>query len=162
MAINIELFEDLMKEALIEAEKARAINEVPVGAIVYYGGEIIARAHNLTECSPDPTAHAEILALRKAAHALGDWRMANTTLVVTMEPCTMCIGALRLARVPTIVFGAFDERAGAAGSLFDISCDPRLGQLPRVIGGVREKECVKVLRDFFSEKRKQTPQGLVC
>ncbi|MEO3811357.1 tRNA adenosine(34) deaminase TadA [Sphaerisporangium sp. B11E5] len=143
-----------MRRALAQAVLAAGRGEVPVGAVVVGpGGEILAEAGNDREGSADPTAHAEVLALRAAARALGGWRLSGCALVVTLEPCTMCAGAAVLARVDRLVYGAVDEKAGAAGSLWDVVRDRRLNHRPEVIAGVLAGECAAVLRDFFAERR---------
>jgi tRNA(adenine34) deaminase len=143
-----------MHRALDEAAQALAHEDVPVGAVVLgpHGG-VLAAAHNDREGSGDPTAHAEVLALRAAAAALGKWRLAGCTLVVTLEPCAMCAGAAVLARVDRVVYGADDPKAGAAGSLFDLLRDRRLNHRPEVVRGVLEPQCGDVLRAFFDERR---------
>lgn len=128
-------------------------SDVPVGALCVRDGEIIGRGHNRREIERDPTAHAEILALRAAAQQLGDWRLENVTLYVTLEPCVMCAGAIWLARVGRVVFGAWDERAGACGSLYDVARDPRLNHRPQLRGGVLAEECGALLREFFNSRR---------
>ena len=141
-----------MTLALEEAE--RALPDVPIGALVVDGdGEIIGRGHNERELTGDPTAHAEILAIREAARHVGEWRLTGCTLVVTLEPCTMCAGALVLARVSRLVFGAWDPKAGAAGSVRDVVRDRRLNHRAEVVGGVREAECGELLRSFFAGHR---------
>jgi tRNA(adenine34) deaminase len=142
-----------MREALQEAAIALALGEVPVGAVVVKGSEIIARAHNLTETSRDPTAHAEMLAIRGAARAVGAWRLEGTTLYVTLEPCPMCAGAIVEARIPLVVFGACDPRAGAAGSVMDVLGTVALNHRPEVIQGVLGEECGEILKRFFRERR---------
>ena len=128
--------------------------EVPVGAIVISPpGVVIASAANDREASHDPSGHAEILALRAAGQAMGDWRLENCTLVVTLEPCVMCSGAILEARISRVIFGAYDLRKGAAGSAYDLLRDARLGSGPEVIGGVLEAECSELLSDFFGEQR---------
>ncbi len=145
-------YEALMDTALAEA--AQSGHDVPVGAlIVNAGGQIIARAHNNREITHDPTGHAEIIAIREATAAIADWRLEGCTLVVTLEPCVMCAGAIVAARIPRVVFGAWDERVGASGSLYDLLRDARLGTPVEVIAGVKEKEAAQQLRDFFSTKR---------
>ncbi|GAA3387083.1 tRNA adenosine(34) deaminase TadA [Cryptosporangium minutisporangium] len=145
---------DAMSTALSVAEGALATGDVPVGAIVLdAAGTELARACNEREASGDPTAHAEVLALRRAATALGTWRLAGCTLVVTLEPCTMCAGALVLARVDRVVFGAWDAKAGAAGSLWDVVRDRRLNHRPEVVGGVLEPDCAALLDRFFALRR---------
>jgi tRNA(adenine34) deaminase len=139
-----------MAAALEEAAAAPATGDVPVGAVVATAaGEVVGRGRNAREATGDPTAHAEIVALRAAAAALGRWRLEGCTLVVTLEPCTMCAGALVLARVPRLVFGAWDPKAGAAGSVRDVVRDGRLNHRVEVVGGVREEECGDLLRRFF-------------
>jgi tRNA(adenine34) deaminase len=148
-----ELDERLMRVALEEAERAADHGDVPVGAIVERGEEILGRAGNARERDQDPTAHAEILALRQASAALRSWHLEGCTLVVTLEPCAMCSGALVLARIDRLVFGAADPKAGFAGSLGDLVRDPRLNHRVEVTGGVLERECGEVLRAFFAERR---------
>jgi tRNA(adenine34) deaminase len=148
-------FEPAMRLALAEAVAAGP-EEVPVGAVILdQAGTVLARAHNRTEADHDPTAHAEILAIRKAAAALGRWRLTGLTLVVTLEPCTMCAGAVTLARLDRLVYGADDPKAGAVGSLWDVLRDRRLNHHPEVIGGVLADECATVLREFFAARRSQ-------
>ena len=142
-----------MDEALAEARAAEVHDDVPVGALVVRDGEVVARAHNERERRQDPTAHAEILALRAAAAEIGSWRLDRCTLYVTLEPCAMCAGALVLARVPTLVYGAADPKAGAVGSLLDVARDERLNHRARVITGIRDDECGVVLRRFFHRRR---------
>jgi len=139
--------------ALAEAEAALALGEVPVGAVLLWGGEILCRAHNLREVRADPLAHAECLVIASAARRLGRWRLAEATVVVTLEPCPMCMGALLQARVPRLVYGAADPKAGAAGSLFDLSDDPRLNHRIDVVRGVRAGEASELLRTFFRGRR---------
>lgn len=129
-------------------------DEVPVGAVLVSAtGEVLATAHNLREVKSDPTSHAEIEVIRQAAADLSDWRLENTTLFVTLEPCVMCAGAIVAARIPRVVFGAWDERVGAAGSIYDLLRDSRLGKPVEVIPGVLEEECSAVLKTFFEAKR---------
>ena len=142
-----------MDDALAEARAAEAHGDVPVGALVVYRGEVIARAHNERELRQDPTAHAEMLALRAAAGVLGSWRVEDCVMYVTLEPCAMCAGALVLARLPMLVFGAADPKAGAVGSLMDIARDRRLNHRVEVISGIREQECGDLLRRFFHRRR---------
>ncbi|WP_084740672.1 tRNA adenosine(34) deaminase TadA [Cryptosporangium aurantiacum] len=143
-----------MRDALAVAEGALVTGDVPVGAVVLdAAGVELARACNEREASGDPTAHAEVLALRRAAAALGTWRLTGCTLVVTLEPCTMCAGALVLARIDRVVFGAWDPKAGAAGSLWDVVRDRRLNHRPEVVGGVLEDECAALLDGFFAAHR---------
>ncbi|MBI3393834.1 MAG: nucleoside deaminase [Nitrospirae bacterium] len=142
-----------MDFALSEARAAALAGEVPVGAVVVCGGAVIARAHNRREIDADPTAHAEIMAVRQAARVLGRWRLAGCTVYVTVEPCAMCAGALVLGRVDRLVYGCDDPKAGACGSLYDIVRDPRLNHRLEVTPGVRERECGAVLREFFESRR---------
>jgi tRNA(adenine34) deaminase len=145
-------FEHFMHIALQVAGQSG--DEVPVGSVlVSASGEVLATAHNLREAKCDPTSHAEIEVIRKAASDLGDWRLENTTLFVTLEPCVMCAGAIVAARIPRVVFGAWDERVGAAGSIYDVLRDSRLGKPVEVIPGVLEEECAELLQIFFQAKR---------
>jgi tRNA(adenine34) deaminase len=144
----------LMRVALAEAHLARDAGEVPIGALVVGAdGEVLGQAHNERERRPDPTAHAEVLALRAAAATAGSWRLDGCSLVVTLEPCTMCAGAAVLARVARVVYGAVDPKAGAAGSLWDVVRDRRLNHRPEVVGGVLADECGVLLREWFASKR---------
>ncbi|HEY8546394.1 MAG TPA: tRNA adenosine(34) deaminase TadA [Acidimicrobiales bacterium] len=145
---------DAMEVALDEAAAATVHDDVPVGAVVLRDGEIVARRHNEREKANDPTAHAEILALRDAAAAQGSWRLDGVTLVVTLEPCLMCAGALVAARVDRVVFGAVDPKAGACGSLYNFAVDPRLNHQVEVVAGVRADEAGRLLTDFFSLRRR--------
>jgi tRNA(adenine34) deaminase len=140
-----------MRLALDEAAQARRGGDVPVGAVVLSGDgtTVLATAHNEREATGDPTAHAEILAIRRAAAKLGEWRLSDCTLVVTLEPCTMCAGALVQSRVDRVVYGARDEKAGATGSLWDVVRDRRLNHRPEVIEGVLAEECARILTEFF-------------
>jgi tRNA(adenine34) deaminase len=143
-----------MALALAEARAALEHGDVPIGAVVVSpAGEVIGRGHNERELRGDPTAHAEVLALRSAAAALGSWRLTGCALVVTLEPCTMCAGALVLSRADRLVFGAADPKAGAVGSLWDVVRDPRLNHRPTVLGGVLGEECGALLRSFFGPHR---------
>jgi tRNA(adenine34) deaminase len=142
-----------MRLALREAERARDHGDVPIGAVVVSAGEVIAAGRNERELRQDPTAHAEILALREAARALGSWRVHDATLYVTLEPCAMCAGAIVLARVPYVVFGASDPKAGAAGSVLNVLGEPRLNHRPEVEGGVLGEECGELLSAFFASRR---------
>jgi tRNA(adenine34) deaminase len=151
--VNTGNFEAAMEVAIEEARKAEGHGDVPIGAAVFRGGELLSRAGNERELRRDPTAHAEVLAIRAAAEALGGWRLPGTTLCVTLEPCAMCAGAIVLARIPTVVFGTPDPKAGAAGSVLDVLREPALNHRPEVVGGVREGECADLLRDFFSSRR---------
>jgi tRNA(adenine34) deaminase len=143
----------LMALAIERAREAEAHGDVPIGAVVARDGEPLSTAGNERELRSDPTAHAEILAIRAAAERLGGWRLPDTTLYVTLEPCAMCAGAIVLARIPTVVFGAPDPKAGAAGSVLDILGEAALNHRPQVTGGVMEDECAALLRDFFASRR---------
>ena len=144
-----------MREALAEAAvPGPARNEVPVGAVVLDpAGALLTRAHNLRESDADPTAHAEIVAIRAAGRALGSWHLDGCTLVVTLEPCTMCAGAVVAARIARVVYGAADPKAGAAGSLWDVLRDRRLNHRAEVVGGILAGECGALLQDFFARRR---------
>ena len=143
-----------MKEALQEAKKALDKDEPPVGAIIVKDGEIIARGHNLREALKDPTAHAEMLAIKAAAGSLERWRLSDCTMYVTLEPCAMCAGAMVLARLHRLVYGANDPKAGAVNSLMNLVSDERLNHQVEVESGVLAEECGDLLRDFFSSRRK--------
>ena len=145
--------DEFMELALAEARAAPAHGDVPVGAVVWLDGEAVARRHNERERTGDPTAHAEILAVRDAAARLGRWRLDGATVVVTLEPCAMCAGALQQARVARVVFGADDPKAGALGSLYNLGADPRLNHEFEVVPWVRAEECAALLREFFSNLR---------
>lgn len=144
-----------MRRALTEAGKAQAKGEVPIGSVIVCDGKIIARGHNLRETSQDPAGHAELIAIRKAARKLRSWRLLNTTLYVTLEPCTMCMGAIILARIPTVVFGCYDAKGGAAGSLYDLSNDSRLNHSVNLIPHILKSDCSNLLTDFFSNLRQR-------
>ncbi|MEV6793874.1 tRNA adenosine(34) deaminase TadA [Streptomyces sp. NPDC051320] len=142
-----------MRRAIAEAGHAAQSGDVPVGAVVLSAdGTLLATGHNEREATGDPTAHAEILAIRRAAAALGEWRLTGCTLVITLEPCTMCAGAIVQSRVDRVVFGAVDEKAGAAGSLWDVVRDRRLNHRPEVVAGVLAEECAGQLTSFFRER----------
>jgi tRNA(adenine34) deaminase len=143
----------LMLDALTQAITAGDHGDVPIGAVAVRDGRVIARAHNQRELTGDPTAHAEVLALRDAARQLGTWRLDDVTLVVTLEPCPMCAGAAWASRLERIVYGAPNLEAGATGSLYNLAADPRLNHELEVIGGVRTDECARLLTDFFAERR---------
>lgn len=142
-----------MRIALEHAERAFSCGEVPVGAVVVHNGLIIAARHNEREALNDPTAHAEVLALRDAAAVLGTWHLNECTLVVTLEPCIMCAGAVINSRIHTLVFGAADLKGGAASSLYNVCADPRLNHNPSVVSGVLQDECTLLLKNFFNSKR---------
>ena len=142
-----------MRLALREAERALDHDDVPIGAVIVHDGEVIAAARNERELRRDPTAHAEILALREAAARLDSWRLLDTVLYVTLEPCAMCAGAIVLARVPRVVYGTDDPKAGAAGSVFDVLAEPRLNHRPAVARGLLAEEAAALLRAFFASRR---------
>ncbi|MEA2467407.1 MAG: tRNA(adenine34) deaminase [Thermoleophilaceae bacterium] len=145
--------EYFMRLALREAERSVSHDDVPVGCVIAHEGEVIAAAPNERELRGDPTAHCEVLALREAARALGTWRLSGAVLYVTLEPCAMCAGAIVLARVPRVVFGALDPKAGAAGSVLDVLGEPRLNHRPEVAGGLLAEDSAALLRQFFSLRR---------
>jgi len=142
-----------MRLALREASRALEHDDIPVGAIVVRDGEVIGAGHNERELREDPTAHAEMIALRAASQALGSWRVLDSVLYVTLEPCAMCAGAIVLARVPRVVFGTTDPKAGASGSVLDILAEPRLNHRPAVQSGLLAEECGDMLRAFFASRR---------
>jgi tRNA(adenine34) deaminase len=145
--------EYFMRLALREAERAAEHDDVPIGCVIAHEGEVLAAAGNERELRDDPTAHAEVLAMREAGRALGSWRLAGTVMYVTLEPCAMCAGAVVLGRVPRVVFGATDPKAGAAGSVFDVLAEPRLNHRPEVAGGLLAEESAALLRSFFALRR---------
>ena len=145
--------EYFMRLALREAERAIEHEDVPIGCVVTHEGEVVAAAPNERELRGDPTAHAEVLALREASNALGGWRLSDTVAYVTLEPCAMCAGAIVLARVPRVIYGAPDPKAGAAGSVLDVLADPRLNHRPEVAGGLLAGEAAALLREFFASRR---------
>ena len=146
-----------MRAALEQAARAAAIGEVPIGALLVRGGAILAQAHNYREVWQDPTAHAEMIVIREGAKALGSWRLTDTTLFVTLEPCAMCLGAMILARIPRVVFGARDPKAGACGSVLDFANESHLNHRVEVVGGVLEEESQQLLKQFFKELRSDRP-----
>src|SRR5436305_8579694 len=145
--------EAFMRLAIAEAERALEHDDVPIGAVVVRGGQVIGAGRNERELDQDPTAHAEILALREAARAAGHWRILDATIYVTLEPCAMCAGAIVLARVPRVVFGTVDPKAGAAGSVLNVLAEPRLNHRPQVDSGLLAHECAALLTDFFASRR---------
>jgi tRNA(adenine34) deaminase len=151
--------EDLtfMRMALEEAARAPGVGEVPIAALIVQGSRVLAQSHNYREHWQDPTAHAEVIAIRAAATALGTWRLTDTTLYVTVEPCAMCIGAIILARIPRVIFGAWDPKGGACGSLFDLPTEPKLNHRVQVTGGVLEQESQALIQKFFKELREASP-----
>ena len=143
-----------MRLAIQEAERALTHHDVPVGAVILGpGGELLGAGHNERELLQDPSAHAEMLAIRQAAEAIGHWRLLDTTLYVTLEPCAMCAGAIVLGRVPVVVYGTPDPKAGAAGSVLAVLAEPRLNHRPQVVAGVRAAECAALLVEFFRSRR---------
>ncbi len=152
-ATSMSSDESFMALALAEARDAEAAGDVPIGAVIVRDGEVIAEAGNERELRKDPTAHAEVLAIRKASKSLGGWRLPDTTLYVTLEPCAMCAGAIILARIPRVVFGAWDPKAGAGGSILDVLAQPGLNHHPEVKGGVLRDECSALLSGFFAARR---------
>ena len=145
--------EHFMRLALREAERALEHEDVPIGCVIAHEGEVLAAAGNERELRGDPTAHAEVLALREASRALGEWRLSGTAVYVTLEPCAMCAGAIVLARIPRVVYGADDPKAGAAGSVFDVLAEPRLNHRPEVAAGLLAGESAELLRRFFAVRR---------
>ena len=151
--VTVSRLNDCMGEALVEANKACQLGEVPIGAVVVLNNQIIARAHNLTEFNKDPTAHAEILAIRAAAASMDNWRLNEAMLFVTVEPCTMCLGAILQARISSVVFGCREPRMGAIGSCYDLTINEVGERNLRVIEQVREVECRELIAGFFAGKR---------
>ncbi|MCW3046571.1 MAG: CMP/dCMP deaminase zinc-binding protein [Solirubrobacterales bacterium] len=145
--------EHFMRLAVREAQRALEHDDVPIGAVIVREGEVIGSAHNERELRADPTAHAEVLALREASRALGSWRVLESVLYVTLEPCAMCAGAIVLGRVPRVVYGCTDPKAGAAGSVLDVLGEPRLNHRPEVAGGLLAGECAALLHEFFASRR---------
>lgn len=145
-----------MSMALSEARRAGALGEVPVGAVILKGDQVLGRGRNLRETLGDPTAHAEIMAIRQAASVLGNWRLLDATMYVTLEPCPMCAGAIVLARIPELIIGARDPKTGAAGSVMDLLRGERLNHRVRVVFGVRENECSALLEEFFRSLREKS------
>lgn len=142
-----------MSQALLEAKKAYDIGEIPIGAVIVRDNEIIARGHNLREASKDPTAHAEMIAIRKASKVLGGWRLTNCDLYVTIEPCAMCAGSIVLARINRLFIGAMDPKAGAAGSIFNIVDNESLNHQTKITYNVLEAQCSNIMKKFFKELR---------
>ncbi len=149
------MHEEFMRMALAEAEAAAREDEVPVGAVIVHQDRVIAAAHNQREQLQDPTAHAEMIAITQAAHALGSWRLDGCTLYVTLEPCPMCAGAMVLARLPLLVYGAMDPKAGAVDSLYRLLSDPRLNHRVQVVSGILARPCGAILTEFFQKKRQE-------
>lgn len=155
MHFDVEQDSGFMMEALREAEAAGRLGEVPIGAIIVHDGRIVGRGHNLRETSNDPTTHAEMVAIRQAAEALGSWRLLDSTLYVTLEPCVMCMGAIILARIPRLVFACRDPRAGVVGSIYDFSKDERFNHRVQVTEGVLGERCSALLSSFFRALREE-------
>jgi tRNA(adenine34) deaminase len=151
---DLAMHDHFMQVALEEAEQALAENEVPIGAVIVHDNRVIARAHNQREQLHDPTAHAEMIAITQAAEALQSWRLDNCTLYVTLEPCPMCAGAIIQARIPTVVYGAIDPKAGAVKSLYHLLDDRRLNHRAAVVAGVMVEPCSRILSQFFQEQRR--------
>jgi tRNA(adenine34) deaminase len=155
LAHDLPSHDDFMRRALEEARAALAEDEVPIGAVIVRDGRVIAAAHNQREQLRDPTAHAEMMAITQAAAAIGDWRLERCTLYVTLEPCAMCAGAIVLARLPRVVFGASDPKAGAVTTLYRLLDDVRLNHRAEATGGILSTECGQLLTDFFAKKRRE-------
>ena len=155
--MNLEIFphEHFMRLAFEQAKAAAEIDEVPVGALIVRGQQIIGAAHNLCQQLRDPTAHAEMIAITQAAEAVGDWRLEDCILYATLEPCPMCAGAILQARIPMVVYGATDPKGGAVGSLYNLLDDDRLNHKSEVVTGVMDKQCGTILSEFFQQKRQQ-------
>ena len=153
MSVATDKDRDYMRLALEQARKAAAQGEVPIGAVLVRDDQVVAQAHNFRELWQDPTAHAEVVAIREAAIQSGSWRLTDTTLYVTLEPCAMCIGAIILARIPRLVFGALDPKAGACGSIIDLPAERRFNHRVEVIGGVLEQDSQELLQAFFKSLR---------
>jgi tRNA(adenine34) deaminase len=149
-----------MAVAIEEARKAEAHGDVPIGAAIFRDGELLSRAGNERELRRDPTAHAEVLAIRAAAEALGGWRLPGTSLFVTLEPCAMCAGAIVLARIPLVVYGAPDPKGGACGTVIDVLAEPALNHRPEVIAGVGREESATLLQGFFASRRRRSADTL--
>ncbi len=151
---NIERYMNrFMNEALKEAQSAYELGEVPIGAVIEKDGQIIARGHNMTETWKDPTAHAEMIALREASRVLGGWRLPGCNMYVTIEPCSMCAGAMVWSRIENLYIGAMDEKAGACGSVFNIACNDRLNHRIHIETGIMEEECKNIMKQFFRQLR---------
>lgn len=153
--IDKEIDEYFMKEAMKEAKKAEGLKEVPIGAVIVLNGEIIARAHNLRETNQSAVSHAELLAIEQACQAVGSWRLEQATLYVTLEPCAMCAGAILLARIQKVVFGAVDPKGGCVGTFMNLLQDERFNHQSEIVSGVLEKQCGQLLSSFFQEVRKR-------
>jgi len=152
------MYDEMMSEALAEARKAESLGEVPVGAVIEKDGVIIGRGHNLTETLKDPTAHAEMIAIRNAAKELGGWRLLGCNLYVTCEPCAMCAGAIVLARIKKAYIGTMDPKSGACGSVFNIIQEQRLNHYVEIEAGIMQQECERTMKDFFKKRRKKNTE----
>ena len=152
--------DEMMLEAVLEAKKAENCGEVPVGAIIEKDGKIIGRGHNLTETLKDPTAHAEIIAIKNAAKELGGWRLLDCNLYVTCEPCAMCAGAIVLARIKKLYIGTLDSKTGACGSVFNIIQEQKLNHYVEIETGIMQKECENMMKDFFKKRRKKNTEEI--
>jgi len=152
------MYDEMMSEALAEARKAESLGEVPVGAVIEKDGVIIGRGHNLTETLKDPTAHAEMIAIRNAAKELGGWRLLGCNLYVTCEPCAMCAGAIVLARIKKDYIGTMDPKSGACGSVFNIIQEQRLNHYVEIEAGIMQQECERTMKDFFKKRRKKNTE----
>lgn len=155
----MEEYRHWMEEAIREAEKAKALLEVPIGAVIVRDGQVVGRGYNLRETSMDPTAHAEMIAIREASAALGAWRLLECALYVTLEPCPMCAGAIVQSRIPLVVYGTGDPKAGCAGTLMNLLQEPRFNHRVEIVEGVLQEECGALLSDFFKELRLRRKQG---
>lgn len=147
-----------MKAAVNEAKKAAIKDEVPIGAVIVYGGKIIARGHNTRQKTQNAVNHAEIIAIQKACKKIGSWRLIDCDIYVTLEPCPMCAGAIINSRISNVYFGAYDQKAGCAGTLYNLPVDERFNHRANVVGGVMEQECANLLSDFFKQKREKQKQ----
>jgi tRNA(adenine34) deaminase len=154
------MYDEMMSEAIAEARKAESRGEVPVGAVVEKDGVIIGRGHNLTETLKDPTAHAEMIAIRNAAEELGGWRLPGCNLYVTCEPCAMCAGAIVLARVDKVYIGTMDPKSGACGSVFNIIQERRLNHYAEIKTGIMQQECERMMKDFFKARRTKNTEEI--
>ena len=159
MILTAEQDQVFMQEALVEAGRAEALAEVPIGAVVVRAGEIVGRGHNLRETNQDPTAHAEMIAIRQSAERLGSWRLLDCTLYVTLEPCVMCMGGIILARIPYLVYGCRDPKVGAVGSIYNLAEDERFNHRVEVRENVLQNECSEQLSEFFRRLRQQKKEA---
>lgn len=163
MRLSTTLLDNLMTVAIEQAWEANKQGEVPIGAVIANSnGDILSTGHNEIESKQDPTAHAELLAIQRAAQRRNNWRLSDTILCVTLEPCAMCTSGIKLARIPVVVFGATDNKLGACGSLFDLTEDSRLGPIPRVISGIKKEQCTQLLQTFFQSARSRRKRWIHC